>query len=96
MTLAPGFWDDNERATAILKEIKVNKFWVDLHDEVRTAIDDAATLQEFQKEGEATEEDVNAAYDIATKALDELEFKSTLNQPEDEMPAVLTINSGGN
>ncbi len=43
-------------------------------------------LLEFQKEGEATEEEVNAAYDVALKALDELEFKSTLNQPEDEMP----------
>jgi peptide chain release factor 2 len=28
------------------------------------------------------------------KSLDELEFKSTLNEPEDEMPAVLVINSG--
>jgi peptide chain release factor 2 len=82
------------RATSILKEIKVNKFWVDLHDQVSTAIEDSSVLLDFQKEGEATEEEVAVAYQSAVAALDELEFKSTLNEPEDEMPAVLTINSG--
>ncbi|HEY8915188.1 MAG TPA: peptide chain release factor 2 [Chitinophaga sp.] len=94
LTLAPGFWDDNARATSILKEIKVNKFWVDLYDKVQTAIEDSSVLNDFQKEGEAKEEEVQEAYQKALADLDELEFKSTLNQPEDEMPAVLTINSG--
>ncbi|WP_106531465.1 peptide chain release factor 2 [Chitinophaga niastensis] len=94
LSLAPGFWDDNARATSILKEIKVNKYWVDLYDHVNAAIDDSSVLNDFFKEGEASEEDVEQAYSAAVVALDELEFKSTLNQPEDEMPAVLTINSG--
>lgn len=94
LSLAPGFWDDNVRATSILKEIKVNKYWVDLYDGVNAAIDDSAVLNDFFKEGEATEEEVEQAYSAAVVALDDLEFKSTLNQPEDEMPAVLTINSG--
>ncbi|SHN39473.1 peptide chain release factor 2 [Chitinophaga sp. CF418] len=94
LTLAPGFWDDNARATSILKEIKVNKFWVELYESVQTSIEDSSVLLDFQKEGEATEEEVEQAYQTALTALDELEFKSTLNEPEDEMPAVLTINSG--
>lgn len=94
LSLAPGFWDDNARATSILKEIKVNKFWVDLYEQVKTSIEDSAVLLDFQKEGEASEEEVAVAYQGAVAALDELEFKSTLNEPEDEMPAVLTINSG--
>ncbi|WP_111578229.1 peptide chain release factor 2 [Chitinophaga ginsengisegetis] len=94
LSLAPGFWDDNVRATSILKEIKVNKYWVDLYDQVNAAIDDSAVLNDFFKEGEAMEEEVEQAYNAAVAALDDLEFKSTLNQPEDEMPAVLTINSG--
>lgn len=49
---------------------------------------------EFQKEGEADESEVEDAYKKALDALDELEFKSTLNQPEDELPAILTINAG--
>lgn len=49
---------------------------------------------EFWKEGEGTEEDVKAAFDQAKAMIEEAEFKSTLNQPEDELPAVLQINSG--
>lgn len=94
LTLAPGFWDDNERATGILKEIKVNEFWVKLYDDVNTAVEDFAVMFEFWKEGEATEDDAQAAYDKAQKELEELEFRSTLNQPEDELPAVMVINSG--
>ena len=51
-------------------------------------------LFEFWKEGECTEEEVKAAHAKAMQALEEAEFKSTLNQPEDELPAILQINSG--
>jgi peptide chain release factor 2 len=51
-------------------------------------------LFEFWKEGEGTEEDVKSAYNKAIQAIEEAEFKSTLNQPEDELPAVMQINSG--
>src|SRR5690606_16133978 len=94
MTLAPGFWDDNARATGILKEIKINKFWIDLYEKVSAAVEDFAVLFDFWKEGEATEEEARQAYDHALNELDELEFKSTLNEPEDEMHAVMVINSG--
>ena len=51
-------------------------------------------LFEFWKEGEGTEEEVKAAYNKAIEKIEEAEFKSTLNEPEDELPAVLQINSG--
>lgn len=57
-------------------------------------MEDFAVLFEFWKEGEGSEEEVRLAYDNAQLALEEAEFKSTLNQPEDELPAVLQINSG--
>ncbi|MBS1779459.1 MAG: peptide chain release factor 2 [Bacteroidetes bacterium] len=94
LTLAPGFWDDNARATGILKEIKINKYWVDLYEQANTAVEDFAILFEFWKEGSATEEETKEAYDKALKTLDDLEFKSTLNEPEDEMHGVMVINSG--
>lgn len=58
------------------------------------AVEDFATLFDFWKEGEASEEEVKEAYNTALHDIEEAEFKSTLNQPEDEMPAVLEINSG--
>ena len=93
-SLSEGFWDDNVRATAILKEIKTNAYWVDLYQRVVQSVEDFAVLFEFWKEGEATEEDARNAFEDAIRKTDELEFKSTLNQPEDDLPAVMTINSG--
>ncbi len=51
-------------------------------------------LFEFWKEGEGSEEDVKASYEKALEKVEEAEFKSTLNEPEDELTAVLQINSG--
>lgn len=92
--MAPGFWDDNKRATSILKEIKLDEYWVNLYEQVDTAVEDFAVLFEFWKEGEGSEEDVKTSYEKALQYIEEAEFKSTLNQPEDELPAVLQINSG--
>jgi peptide chain release factor 2 len=61
---------------------------------VATSVEDFAVLFEFWKAGEATEEEVKDAYDQAIANIEEAEFKSTLNEPEDELPAVLQINSG--
>ena len=94
LSLSPGFWDDNERATSILKEIKANEYWVNLFEETNTAVEDFAVLFEFWKGGDATEEETKQAYDKALQMVEDAEFKSTLNQPEDELPAVLQINSG--
>ncbi|MBW7840511.1 MAG: peptide chain release factor 2 [Chitinophagaceae bacterium] len=94
LSISPGFWDNNERATEVLKEIKSNEHWVNLYNGVSDKIDDFSILFEFWKEGEAGEAEVKEAYDAAISALDDAEFKSTLNQPEDEMPAILQINSG--
>jgi peptide chain release factor 2 len=67
---------------------------VNLYESVETAVEDFAILFEFWKEGEGTEDDVKAAHEKALAQIEEAEFKSTLNEPEDEMPAVLQINSG--
>lgn len=65
-----------------------------LFAETNTAVEDFAVLFDFWKEGDATEEETQEAYNKALAALEDAEFKSTLNQPEDELSAVLQINSG--
>jgi len=65
-----------------------------MYNDVSQKIDDSAVLFDFWKDGEAEETEVNEAYGIAISALEDAEFKSTLNTPEDEMSAILQINSG--
>jgi len=67
---------------------------VKLYEQVETAIEDFAVLFEFWKAGEGSETEVREVYASALRQIDEAEFKSTLNEPEDELPAVLQINSG--
>ncbi len=72
----------------------MNEYWAKLYQQVDSAVEDFAVLFEFWKAGEASEEEVKEAHSAAILAIEEAEFKSTLNQPEDELPAVLQINSG--
>ncbi|MFZ4103852.1 MAG: peptide chain release factor 2 [Sediminibacterium sp.] len=94
LSLSPGFWDDNKRATATMKEIKLNEYWAGLYQHVETSVEDFVVLFEFWKGGDATEEETKSAYELAMVAIEDAEFKSTLNQPEDELPAILQINPG--
>jgi peptide chain release factor 2 len=77
-----------------MKEIKVNEYWVDLYKQTESAVEDFAVLFDFWKAGDASEDETKTAYEKALTMLDDAEFKATLNEPEDELPAVLQINSG--
>lgn len=94
LTLNPTFWDDPQEAQSVLKIIKTHKNWVTQYQNVATTVDDLEVLFEFQKEGEATEEEVEAKYQEALASIDNLEFRSTLNKPEDELGCILEINAG--
>jgi peptide chain release factor 2 len=90
----PDFWNNPKKAEEILKEIKINKIWVNSFDAAWKACDDVAVMREFYEAGEATEGDLKEAYEQATALTDDLEFRSTLNQHEDQLGAILEINAG--
>ena len=94
LTHAPDFWNDPRRAEGILKNVKLKKNWTDAYRGVKTSVDDLAVLFEFQKAGEATEQEVDQHYKASLKVLEDLEFKNMLSGEEDACSAVLTINSG--
>lgn len=94
LSMSDGFWDDNERAAKILKDIQSNKYWVDLYENAKSQLEDLGVLFDFWKEGEALEEEVEEQYRKVLEMMDDIELKSTLNKPEDELPAIVQINSG--
>ena len=65
-----------------------------MYQTVYNAVEDFAVLFEFWKEGEATEDEVKTAHQKAIQDIEDAEFKSTLNDPTDALPAILQINSG--
>ncbi len=94
LTHDPNFWDDPKKAELILKNIRSKKIWVDAFEQVEASIGDLEVIFEFHKEGEASEEEVETQNKITLKTIEELEFKNMLSKEEDNMPCILTINSG--
>jgi len=55
---------------------------------------DLLVLQEFYKEGEVTEEELELQYDQTKSILEEIEFKNMLSNEGDELSATIQITAG--
>lgn len=51
-------------------------------------------MLEFLREGEATEKEVDEKYEEILVQLDDIEFRTSLDQPEDALSCTLEINAG--
>ncbi len=94
MTHAPDFWSDPKRAERILKQIKEKKLWTESFYSVNSAVDDTGVFFDFLKSGDVDEVEVDDNFEKTLKLIEELEFKNMLSGEEDNLSAVLTINSG--
>lgn len=77
-----------------MKKVRGIKFWTEGYSSVRKELDDLHVLQEFFKEGGATEAELDAQYKKVANELDELEFKNMLSDPIDNNSAVLQVTAG--
>jgi peptide chain release factor 2 len=93
-SLDPDFWNDSKQAEIIMKQLQSNKGWVKQYDAVAEKVDELEILQEFLREGEGTEEELDQKYADAVATVDDAEFRATLNRPEDELGCILEINAG--
>lgn len=93
-TQAPDFWDDPKRAEAQMKKVKGIEKWLKDYKEVSTLTDELSLAVDFFKDEIVSEEEVDALYNKAVKAIGALELRNMLRQEEDPMDAVLKINSG--
>lgn len=57
-------------------------------------MDDLVVLIDFFREGEASEEDVDNQYDSCLSMIEDLEVRNMLQKEEDQLGAILKINSG--
>jgi peptide chain release factor 2 len=64
------------------------------YNDLNGKVDEAELMFELYKEGEATEEESNIAHEQAVDAIDAIEFKRTLDKPEDALNCILEINAG--
>ena len=93
-TQVPGFWDNAKEAEVQMKKVKDIQKWIEGYKEVKGAVDEVELAFDFYKEEMVTEEEVDQAYKIAVKAIEDLELRNMLRNEADGMDAVLKINSG--
>ncbi len=77
-----------------MKQVRSLKGWVGGYDKIDARLGDLETLFEFYEAGDVTEEEVDADARSFVVALEELELKKMLSNEEDQLGAVLEINSG--
>lgn len=77
-----------------MQEIKSHKNWIAKFDVAKEAIEELEVIFDFMKEGEISEEELNRQYLVTVEVIDDTEFRSTLNLPEDELGCLVEINAG--
>jgi peptide chain release factor 2 len=70
------------------------KKWTADFSILASELDDLKVVFDFFTAGEATEEETDQAYKKVLELVEELEFRNMLRNEEDEMGAILKINSG--
>lgn len=65
-----------------------------MYKSAETALEDVEVLYEFYKEEEVSEEELDTSYSQALSVFEDVEFRTTLNQPEDSLNSILDINAG--
>ncbi len=78
----------------MLKNIQSKKIWTSSFETIANGFGDLETLFEFYESGDVAETELAAEEQKVLKLLDELEFKKMLSNDEDQLNAVLEINSG--
>jgi len=77
-----------------MKEIARLKNWTTDFDKINTGLDDLVVLYDFYREGDASEEDVDIQYNNCLTMIEDLEVRNMLRKEEDQLGAILKINSG--
>lgn len=92
----PGFWNDNRKAQAVLKEINSLKRWVEGWQDLSKELEDVSILNQLatqEKDPQALKEVEKGLADLKEK-LNDFEFQTLLAGEDDAKNAILTIHPG--
>jgi len=93
-SVEPSFWNNNERASSILKKISIIEKEINLWKDLERRHGDVEVLLEFAEAGESSPEEVEVELKAYQTILEDLELRLTLGDEQDQMDAILTIHPG--
>ncbi|MGB0880226.1 MAG: peptide chain release factor 2 [Polaribacter sp.] len=93
-TANPDFWNNPKEAEIVMKELRIQKKWVEDYKKTITLHEDLNVLYEFYKEGEIEETEVEEQHTKTITFLEDIEFKNMLSEEGDSLSAVIQITAG--
>lgn len=92
----PGFWDDADRSTGYMKELKNLKDTVDDYNKLQQAYEDVETLLEmgYEENDESLIPEIQELLDEFVSEFDNLRIKTLLSGEYDNNNAILTLHAG--
>ena len=92
----PNFWDNQEKAQALIGELRRLTAIMRPLEELSTGVDDLGVLMEFAEEDPAEEtlEEIRTTIPALEKKLDAVELQASMKNPEDAGNAYMTIQAG--
>jgi peptide chain release factor 2 len=88
------FWDNPQEAEQKLKKISQLKTWTEPFAKAKLLVEEVPLAIEFLDMDEMTETECDAIFQNALNAIEDLEFRRMMNNEEDRLSVLLTINSG--
>ena len=77
-----------------MKSIKEKKSWIKDYNSAKNFLDELEVVYEFHKEGDATDIQLESAYETTVALIEKLEFKNMLSEEGDSLSAVIQITAG--
>jgi len=93
-TSDPEFWNDNEAAQKVLKEVSRLKAHIDMDKKLQEAAEEVDVLLELQSEGEDMVAELSEQITVLSEIVEDAELRMILGGKHDPNNAILTIHSG--
>ena len=90
----PNFWNDKKKAEKLMKEVKFLESKINSYKNCKNSIEDLGVLFSFYINKEIGENEILSQLNTTIDLISSLEFKTMLNEPQDNSTAILTINPG--
>lgn len=96
MLEAPDFWEDAERSTAVMKEIRSLKGSIEAYDALKAAYEDVETLLEmgYEENDESLIPEIKELLDTFINEYETLRISTLLSGEYDKDDAILTLHAG--
>jgi peptide chain release factor 2 len=93
---ADDFWEDNQRAQTILKELSEHRSWVEKYAQLAKSLEDLQVIAEIAEEqgDEAGQRELETEYRTLVSSFEALELQTMLSGPDDARNAIVTLHPG--